>query len=56
MDEIRAEQERTKKEGEVLTFIQSVSTRWNSCLDILVRFNILLAIVVKILANHAERT
>lgn len=30
MDELRVEQLSSKKEGEVLTLIQSVSTRWNS--------------------------
>ncbi|CAG5031546.1 unnamed protein product [Parnassius apollo] len=52
MDDLRAEQEGTKKEGEVLTLIQSVSTRWNSCLDMLERFNTLSAIVAKILATR----
>ncbi|KAF9797303.1 hypothetical protein SFRURICE_006285, partial [Spodoptera frugiperda] len=51
MDDLRAEQEGQKKEGEVLTLIQSVSTRWNSCLDMLERFNTLSAIVAKILAS-----
>lgn len=51
MDELRAEQEKAeKKEGQVLTLIQSVSTRWNSCLDMLERFNTLSTIVAKILA------
>lgn len=35
MDELRAEQQSQKKEEEVLTLIQSVSTRWNSCLDMI---------------------
>ena len=52
MDDLRAEQAGTKKEGEVLTLIQSVSTRWNSCLDMLERFNTLSAIVAKILATR----
>ncbi|CAF4865172.1 unnamed protein product [Pieris macdunnoughi] len=52
MDDLRAEQEGQKKEGEVLTLIQSVSTRWNSCLDMLERFNTLSAIVAKILATR----
>ena len=52
MDDLRAEQEGHKKEGQVLTLIQSVSTRWNSCLDMLERFNTLSAIVAKILATR----
>ncbi|CAG5039997.1 unnamed protein product [Parnassius apollo] len=52
MEDLRAEQEGTKKEGEVLPLIQSVSTRWNSCLDMLGRFNTLSAIVAKILATR----
>lgn len=52
MDDLRAEQEGQKKEGEVLTLIQSVSTRWNSCLNMLERFNTLSAIVAKILATR----
>ncbi|KAM3965967.1 LOW QUALITY PROTEIN: uncharacterized protein ACR2FA_012824 [Aphomia sociella] len=44
MDDLRAEQE--------ATLIQSVSTRWNSCLDMLERFNTLSAIVAKILATR----
>lgn len=52
MDDLRAEQEGQKKEGQVLTLIQSVSTRWNSCLDMLERFNNLSAIVAKILATR----
>ncbi|CAH1107495.1 unnamed protein product [Psylliodes chrysocephalus] len=53
MDELRAEQQSLqKKEGEVLTLIQSVSTRWNSCLDMLERFNKLSAIVAKILSGR----
>ncbi|CAH2991631.1 unnamed protein product [Chilo suppressalis] len=53
MDELRAEQQSLqKKEGEVLTLIQSVSTRWNSCLDMLERFNKLAAIVAKILSGR----
>lgn len=52
MDDLRAEQEGQKKEGQVLTLIQSVSTRWNSCLDMLERFNALSAIVAKILATR----
>lgn len=52
MDELRAEQHSQKKEGEVLTLIQSVSTRWNSCLDMLERFNKLSAIVAKILSGR----
>ena len=52
MDDLRAEQEGQKKEGQVLTLIQSVSTRWNSCLDVLERFSTLSAIVAKILATR----
>lgn len=53
MDELRAEQQSlNKKEGEVLTLIQSVSTRWNSCLDMLERFNKLSAMVAKILSGR----
>ncbi|XP_044766259.1 uncharacterized protein LOC123322379 [Coccinella septempunctata] len=52
MDDLRAEQEGQKKEGQVLTLIQSVSTRWNSCLDMLERFSALSAIVAKILATR----
>lgn len=52
MDELRAEQQSQKKEREVLTLIQSVSTRWNSCLDMLERFNKLSAIVAKILSGR----
>lgn len=48
MDDFRAEQEGQK----ALTLIQSVSTRWNSCLDMLERFNTLSAIVAKILATR----
>ncbi|XP_050339717.1 uncharacterized protein LOC126766060 [Bactrocera neohumeralis] len=52
MDDLRREQKGQKKEGEELTLIQSVSTRWNSCLDMLERFNTLSAIVAKILATR----
>ena len=52
MDDLRAEQEGQKKDGEVLTLIQSVSARWNSCLDMLERFNTLSAIVAKILETR----
>ncbi|CAH2088684.1 unnamed protein product [Euphydryas editha] len=52
MDELRAEQQSQKKEGEVLTLIQLVSTRWNSCLDMLEKFNKLSAIVAKILSGR----
>ncbi|KAL1516266.1 hypothetical protein ABEB36_000185 [Hypothenemus hampei] len=44
-----------KKEGEVLTLIQSVSTRWNSCLDMIERFVELSAVVAKILATRSEK-
>lgn len=55
MDELRSEQIASgKKEGEVLTLIQSVSTRWNSCLDMVERFNDLSGIVAKILANRSS--
>lgn len=51
MDELRAEQEGPeKKEGQVLTLIQSFSTRWNSCLDMLERFNASSVTLAKILA------
>lgn len=54
MDELRKEQEAAgKKEGEVLTLIQSVSTRWNSCLDMLERFTVLSGIVTKILMSRS---
>ena len=51
MDDLQPEQEGANKEGHVLTLIQSVSTRWNSCLDMLERFNALSAIVAKILST-----
>lgn len=55
MDQLRAEQESTgKKEGEVLTLIQAVSTRWNSCFDMLERFVKLSALVAKILATKSQ--
>ncbi|XP_054087345.1 zinc finger BED domain-containing protein 6 isoform X2 [Zeugodacus cucurbitae] len=57
MDDLRAEQEGQKKEGEVLTLIQSVSTRWNSCLDMLERFSTsVLSYCGKDFGNQAERT
>lgn len=55
MDELRAEQEfNGKKEGEVLIPIQSVSTRWNSCFDMLQRFTDLSAIIAKTLASKSQ--
>ncbi|OWR50148.1 zinc finger BED domain-containing protein 4 [Danaus plexippus plexippus] len=55
MDQLRAEQESSgKKEGEVLTLIQAVSTRWNSCFDMLERFVKLSALVAKILATKSQ--
>lgn len=55
MDQLRAEQESCgKKEGEVLTLIQAVSTRWNSCFDMLERFVKLSALVAKILATKSQ--
>lgn len=36
----------------MLALIQSVATRWNSCLDMLIRFNKLSAIVAKILSGR----
>lgn len=54
MDELRREQEASgKKEGEVITLIQSVSTRWNSCLDMLTRFIQLSGIVANVLASRS---
>ncbi|XP_057332079.1 uncharacterized protein LOC130671946 [Microplitis mediator] len=54
-DQLRAEQQASgKKEGEVLTLIQAVSTRWNSCLDMLERFVKLSALVAKILATKSQ--
>ncbi|XP_044586625.1 zinc finger BED domain-containing protein 6-like [Cotesia glomerata] len=54
-DQLRAEQIASgKKEGEALTLIQAVSTRWNSCLDMLVRFVELSALVAKILATKSQ--
>lgn len=52
MDALRAEQQGQKKEGQILTLVQSVSTRWNSLLDMLERFSTLSAIVAKILASR----
>lgn len=54
MDELRAKQQSSKKEGAVLTLIQSVSIRWNSCLDMLERFNKLSATVAKILSGRGN--
>lgn len=55
MDQLRAEQESSgKNEGEVLTLIQAVSTRWNSCFDMLERFVKLSALVAKILATKSQ--
>ncbi|XP_008550087.2 uncharacterized protein LOC103573014 [Microplitis demolitor] len=54
-DQLRAEQEESgKKEGEVLTLTQAVSTQWNSCLDMLERFLKLSALVAKILATKSQ--
>lgn len=56
MDLLRAEQELAgKKEGEVLTLIQAVSTRWNSCFDMLERFLKLSATVAKILTIKSTK-
>lgn len=55
MDLLRSEQEASgKKEGEVLTLTQAVSTRWNSCFDMLERFVKLSALVAKILATKSQ--
>ena len=54
-DQLRAEQQASgKKEGEVLTLTQAVSTRWNSCLEMLERFVALSALVAKILATKNQ--
>lgn len=56
MDQLRSEQEDCgKKEGEVLTLTQAVSTRWNSNLDMFERFIKLSALVAKILATKTGR-
>lgn len=56
MDQLRSEQEDCgKKEGEVLTLTQAVSTRWNSNLDMFERFIKLSALVAKILAIKIGR-
>lgn len=55
MDLLRSEQEASgKKEGEVLTLTQAISTRWNSYFDMLERFVTLSAIVAKILATRSQ--
>lgn len=52
-DDLRREQmAEGKKEGDTLMLIQSVSTRWNSTLDMLVRFNLLATYVAKILMSR----
>ncbi|KAF9422073.1 hypothetical protein HW555_002094 [Spodoptera exigua] len=43
-----------KKEGEVLTLIQAVITRWNPCFDMLERFVKLSALVAKILVTKSQ--
>ncbi|XP_057330448.1 uncharacterized protein LOC130670867 [Microplitis mediator] len=54
-DQLRTEQQASeKKEGEVLTLIQVVSTRWNSCLDMLGRFVKLSALVANIFATKSQ--
>ncbi|XP_057319161.1 zinc finger BED domain-containing protein 6-like [Microplitis mediator] len=54
-DQLRAEQQVSgKKEGEVLTLIQAVRTRLNSCLDMLERFVKLSALVGKILPTKSQ--
>lgn len=54
-DQLRAEQQASgKKEGEVSTLIHAVSTRWNSCLNMLERFVQLSALVAKILATKSQ--
>ncbi|XP_044755883.1 uncharacterized protein LOC123314585 [Coccinella septempunctata] len=42
-----------KKEGEVSTLTQAVSTRWNSCFDMLERFVKLSALLAKVLATKS---
>lgn len=55
MDALRKEQEiNGKKEGQVLVLIQSVSTRWNSCLDMIQRFVDLSGFVAKILMSKCQ--
>ncbi|KAJ8720573.1 hypothetical protein PYW08_006038 [Mythimna loreyi] len=54
-DELRSEQlAEGKKEGQILMLIQAVSTRWNSCLDMMERFLKLSSIVAKILASRTK--
>ncbi|CAG5009216.1 unnamed protein product [Parnassius apollo] len=54
MDQLRSEQEVSRmQEGEVLTLTQAVTTRWNSCFDMLKRFTTLSALVAKILATKS---
>ncbi|CAH2100868.1 unnamed protein product [Euphydryas editha] len=52
MDDLRPKPAGTKKEGEVLTLIQSVAKKWKSRLDMLERFNTLSTNVAKILATR----
>ncbi|CAG4996731.1 unnamed protein product [Parnassius apollo] len=55
MDQLRSEQEVSgMQEGEVLTLTQAVTTRWNSCFDMLKRFTTLSALVAKILATKSQ--
>ena len=57
MDQLRTEQELSgKKEGEVLTLIKAVSTRWNSSLNMLKRFVKLSALAAKILATKSQNS
>ncbi|CAK1591562.1 unnamed protein product [Parnassius mnemosyne] len=55
MDQLRSEQEVSgMQEGEVLTLTQAITTRWNSCFDMLKRFITLSALVAKILATKSQ--
>lgn len=54
-DQLRSEQlTEGKKEGQILMLIQAVSTRWNSCLDMMERFMKLSSIVAKVLASRTK--
>lgn len=55
MHQLRSEQlPERKKEGQILMLIQAVSTRWNSCLDMMERFLKLSSIVAKVLASRTK--